>query len=388
MGFFTYSFRKVKSPCWEKQIFQMGEGAMTKRALIRLIAIAICVLIPTGLMAAERKVIKLRVAAGHPARAAAWTENVQRYFVPELEKRVLAETKKYKVECQELYGGSLAKLGEVLEAVESGIADIGVVVQVFEMSKLHLQNHAWGVPFASTDVHKVLAAEKLTYETFPNFQEIWKRYNQMLIAHCVAGSYHFVSTFPIKTMEDLKGKKMAHGGPMLPWLEALGAVAVQSRLNEAYTSLQTGVYDGWAMEPICTTGFKMHEVAPYYTLAGLGAGFPAVITINLDTLKRLPPEVRKVLLEVAVDYEKFNAAKAEEEHAMEIGVMALDGVTIYKLPESERIRFAKAMDAKLVANKMAKADDKRGLPGSDIYRFYIKTLKDMGYKWPVEPTIK
>ena len=361
---------------------------MVKSAMIRLVVLLICLLIPTGLMAAERKVIKLRVAAGHPAKAAAWTENVQRYFVPELEKRVLAQTKDYQVKCQELYGGSLAKLGEVLEAVESGMADIGVVVQVFEMSKLHLQNHAWGVPFASSDVHKVLAAEKATYKQFPEFQVIWKRYNQMLIAHCVAGSYHFVSTFPIKKIEDMKGKKMAHGGPMLPWLEAIGCVAVQSRLNEAYTSLQTGVYDGWAMEPICTTGFKMHEVAPYYTIAGLGAGFPAVITINLNTLKRLPPEVRKILFEVADDFEKYNARKAEEEHAMEIGVMALAGVHIYKLPESERIKMAKAMDAKLVADKMAKMDDKKGLPGSKVYRFYINTLKDMGYKWPVEPTIK
>jgi C4-dicarboxylate-binding protein DctP len=361
---------------------------MLKTFTSKLVLLFICLLLPTGLMAAERKVIKLRVAAGHPAKAAPWTENVQRFFVPELEKRVLAETKDYKVECQELYGGTLAKLGEVLEAVESGMADIGVVVQVFEMSKLHLQNHAWGVPFASTDVHMVLKAENMTYEKFPVFDEIWARYNQKLIAHGVAGSYHFVSTFPIKRLEDMKGKKMAHGGPMLPWLEALGSVAVQSRLNEAYTSLQTGVYDGWAMEPVATTGFKMYEPARYYTISGLGAGFPAVLTINLRSLKKLPPEVRKIVLKVAKEYEVFNADKALEEHSMEIGVMALDGVSIYKLPEAERVRFAEAMNAKLVADKMAKEDDKKGLPGSEVYKFYIKALSDMGYKWPVVPTIK
>ncbi len=102
----------------------------------------------------------------------------------------------------------------------------------------------------------------------------------------------------------------------------------------------------------------------------------------------LPHSLQKIVLTVAKEYEVFNANKAEEEHAMELGVMALDGVTIYKLPESERIRFAKAMDAQLVADKMAKADDKKGYPGSDIYRFYIKALSDMGYKWPVVPTIK
>ncbi len=278
--------------------------------------------IPSGLFAEERKVIKLRLAAGHPPAAAPWTENVQRFFVPELKKRVMENTTKYKLDIQEFYGGSLAKLGEVLEAVESGMADIGVVVQVFEMSKLHLNNHAWGVPFSSTDVHQVLKAENLAYDKFPAFQQILGKYNQRLIAQGVAGSYHFVSTFPIRTMEDLKGKKMAHGGPMLPWLEAIGCVAVQSRLNEAYTSLQTGVYDGWAMEPIATTGFKMHEVARYYTLAGLGAGFPAILTINLRTLKSLPPEVSELVLKVAKEYEEYNAKMAEQEHALEIGKMA------------------------------------------------------------------
>ena len=46
------------------------------------------------------------------------------------------------------------------------------------------------------------------------------------------------------------------------------------------------------------------------------------------------------------------------------------------------------MNDKLVANKMAKEDDAKGLPGSDLYRFYINTLIESGYKWPVVPTIK
>ncbi len=50
--------------------------------------------------------------------------------------------------------------------------------------------------------------------------------------------------------------------------------------------------------------------------------------------------------------------------------------------------MARAMDDKLVADRMAKEDDAKGLPGSEVYRFYIKTLSDMGYKWPVVPTIK
>lgn len=377
----------------EYQHNEGGEKMKMKRCMtvglaVMALAVMFVVTSATPAISGERKVIKMRIAAGHPAQAASWTRNFSRFFVPELNKRVLAETTDYKMDCKEFYGGSLAKLGEVLEAVESGIADVGVVVQVFELSKVYLQNHVWGAPFGPTDVSMVLEAEKRTYDKFPVFQEVWARYNQRLIAHAISGSYEFVTKFPLRTLEDVKGKKMAHGGPMLPWLTAIGAVAVQSRLNEAYTCLQTGVYDGWAMDPVSTTGFKMHEVAPYYTLAGLGAGFPTVITINLNYLKKLPEEVRKIVLEVAQDFEKFNAKMAAEEYALEIGRMAVEGVTIYKMPESERVRFAQAMDNALVSDAVAKKADAQGLPGSEVFKFYIKTIADLGYKWPVVPTIK
>jgi C4-dicarboxylate-binding protein DctP len=148
------------------------------------------------------------------------------------------------------------------------------------------------------------------------------------------------------------------------------------------------VYDGWAMEPNSTVGFKLYEPAPYYTIAGLGAGFPTIVNISLNTWNRLPKEVQDIVVKVGKEYENVNAQASMDDHKEKIEFMRTHGVKVSTLAESERVRFAKAMDAALVADKMAKESDKMGFPGSALARFYIKTLSDLGYKWPVVPTIK
>jgi TRAP-type C4-dicarboxylate transport system substrate-binding protein len=186
----------------------------------------------------------------------------------------------------------------------------------------------------------------------------------------------------------MKGKKIAHGGPMVPWINATGAVGVQSRLNEAYTCLQTGVYDGWAMEPQATVSFKMYEPARYYTLADLGAGIPMILTISLKTWNKLPKKVQDIVVKVGKDHENLYTNLLVKDYQANIDLMKSKGVTIYQLPESERMRFAKAMDDARVADVMAKESDKMGFPGSELSRFYIKAMSDDGYKWPFVPTIK
>lgn len=336
----------------------------------------------------KRETIKLRIVAGHPYQSALWVQYMQDFFVPELKSRVLERTTNYQVEVDELYGGTLAKLGEELEAIESGLADMGLPMQVFDMAKLYPHGFPWWLPFGTANLQQVIKIALKTYEQFPILDEILTGYNQKRLALVGLGSYHLNTTFPVKTLEDVKGKKLAHGGTMVPWLTALGAVGVQSRLNEAYTSLQTGVYDGWAMEPVSVVGFKMYEPAPYYTICNLGAGIPALLTINLDTWKKLPKEVQDIIAELSKEYETKQAAASTAQHDSSIGVMAMLGVNVSKLSDSERMRFAKAMNDANVADVAAKEADAKGWHGSEIASFYIKALADDGYKWPIVPTIK
>ncbi len=344
--------------------------------------VAVGLLFGTGPGWAET--IKLRCAAGHPYASAIWVETLRDFFCAEVEKRV-AERTKYKAKIQQFYGGSLAKLGEILEAVETGVADIGLPMSIFDYAKLYLHNYTWWAPFTTSDMYQMLRAHHRVVSKYPIFDEIMESYNQKILAWVPVDSQQLVTTFPVRTLADLKGKKVANGGPLIPWLAGLGCVGVQSRLNEAYTSLQTGLYEGWATSTNPIIGFKLYEQAPYLTIVDFGVFSCALLTVNLNTWARLPKEVRAIMVEVAKEYEKKLSENTLAKSAKGMKLMKEKGVKFYQLPPEERGRWSEVLYNAGVASKSAREADAKGWPGTAILRDYLDALEKEGYKFPYRP---
>jgi TRAP-type C4-dicarboxylate transport system substrate-binding protein len=322
----------------------------------------------------------MTIGSGHPADAAIWAGMVRDFFAPEVKKRVEARTD-HKIKWVDAYGGAVAKLGGVLEAVQDGILDVGLIAYPFEPTKLFLHNFCYFVPFGSPDVNQVARIGLKIHETFPYLNEVYeKRYNQVWVGAGTVTSYHLITTFQWKNIEELSGRKIAAAGPNLPWVKAVGAVPVQSNLNEAYTSFQTGVYDGWVMFVDATVGFKLYEVAPYHTFCDFGAIFVCDITINKDRWNSLPKEVQDIILEVGKEYnrEEAEAAEAKVQRGME--VMKKAGTSFYHLPFEQKKKWAEMMPN--IPNEKAKEADAKGMPGSKVIGAYIEELEKEGYKFP------
>jgi TRAP-type C4-dicarboxylate transport system substrate-binding protein len=271
--------------------------------------------------------------------------------------------------------------------VESGIADMGLPCTVFEVSKMYLHNYTYWAPFTTSDMQLVVRAHRRVLEKHPEFDAIAGKYNQKIIGWMPVDSQQIVSKFPIKTLEDLKGRKIATGGPLVPWLEALESVGVQSRLNEGYTSLQTGVYEGWATSANPIVGFKLYEPAPYFTVADFGAFLAGTITVNLNVWNKLPTEVREIMLEVGREYEIELAKKTEVQLAQRYEGMKKAGVKIYSLPDEEKARWGKILNDAQVALKSAQEADAKGWPGTTVLRDYVDALEQEGYHFPFRPSI-
>ena len=103
-----------------------------------------------------------------------------------------------------------------------------------------------------------------------------------------------MTNFPVHSVADLRGHKILAPGPSAAWLEGTGAVAVDGGLTTYYTQIQTGVADGVLTILTGAAPYRIHEVAPYITLVGLGGQVTGALSINLDTWNRLPPDVRGV----------------------------------------------------------------------------------------------
>lgn len=322
----------------------------------------------------------LRIGSGHPNGPAVYVTDTANFFVPEVKRRVAEETD-HEVEFVEGYGGAIAGVAETLEAIQNGILDIGSYCICFEPAKLFLHNFPYYAPFGPQDSEQAMKAVRAVYDEIPELTSIFEeQYDQTLLGLHGWDNYHLGTTDPWDTVGDLNGVKVGGAGPNLPWLEFAGAIPVQSTLPDGYLSLQTGVYHGWLMFPSAYLGFKFYEPAPHYTLIGFGAMGVNALTMNTNSLQRLPEDVQKILREVGAAYEA-QAGKSLNA-AQERGLNGLKevGAQIKTLDESARAGWAKSLEK--FPGIQAEEANSRGLPGSKVMKAYINSVSSTGYSWP------
>jgi len=335
---------------------------------------------------ANAETFTLRVGSGHPNGPAVYVADTANYFVPEVKKRVEAETD-HKIEFVEGYGGAIAGVAETLEAVQNGILDVGAYCFCFEPAKLFLHNFPYYAPFGPQDSVQEMQAVRAVYDEVPWLTDVFeKEYGQKLLGLHGWDNYHLGTTDPWNTVEDLKGVKVGGAGPNLPWLEFAGAIPVQSTLPDGYLSLQTGVYNGWLMFPSAYLGFKFYEPAPHYTLIGFGAMGVNGLTINMRTWNKLPPEVQKIIAEVGRGYEEQSGASLNGRQKTGLEGLKKVGAQIKQLPEEARAGWASSLTE--FPAKQASEADGRGMPGSEVMKAYLKAVDATGYSWPFTYEIK
>ena len=215
--------------------------------------------------------------------------------VPELDRRLAARGSPYAIRWTEAYGGSLYKYGETLEGIQIGLTDMGWVGTLWELSKLPLQNVTFYAPFASDDFRLVVDIVNEMHRTVPAMTDAWTAQNVKFLGASALDTYHLMTTFPVGCVDDLRGRKILAPGPSAAWLEGTGAVAVDGSLTTYYQQIQTGVADGVITILTGAAPNRLHEVAPYITLVGLGSQVTGALAINLDTWNRLPDDVRAEL---------------------------------------------------------------------------------------------
>ena len=347
-----------------------------------LVAAAMLTLAAAGAQAED---IKLRIASGHPT-ANTYVALMQSFFVPEVTKRVAARTS-HKVDFIEGYGGSMVKTADTLEGVQSGIIDIGGYNFGFEPSNLPLHAFQVMLPFGTMSPVESVKIARTVYDKVPYMTKVLEdKFNQRLLALIADTGYNIGTTFEWNNVSDLKGRKIAGAGLTRKWREVAGATAVQSALPEAYTSMQTGVYNGWIMFPSGWVNFKLSEVAKYYTEVGFGAITWHGLTMNKARFARLPKEVQDIVVEVGREYETLTGKVNEENYPKQMAELTRVGAVVKKVPDNVRLDWAKSLTN--WPQERATELDKQGLPASQVLKLTLEEAEKLGYKWPVRYPIK
>ncbi|WP_170366813.1 C4-dicarboxylate TRAP transporter substrate-binding protein [Ruegeria arenilitoris] len=344
----------------------------TKRSLVAA-AVASVMAMP----AKAEETISAVVIDGYPDRAL-WVKEFTNFFIPEVDKR-LAESGNYRMNWQENYGGSIVKPKGVLEGVQLGLGDIGIVTTIFHSSKLPSQGISGSTPFVASDARAVAKAVDEIAREFPAMQNEFAAQNQVYLATgVVLDTYQVFCTEPVSAVSDLEGRKVAGAGLNLRYLEGIkDAAGVRGGLTDFYNMLQTGLVDCAMLWPEAAKTFKIAEVAPYMLKADLGAVNSKTITVNSDYWAKLPDEVKDVLKAVAIDYRDHVAGIAMDRAAASRDAYTEAGGTIVEVSDEERAAWANAMPN--VAQEWAATLNENGEQGDAILAAYLGKLQDAGF---------
>jgi TRAP-type C4-dicarboxylate transport system substrate-binding protein len=336
--------------------------------------VAACALM-FGAEASAQQTIRLTVAAGSPVTVtpAKMTKEV---FIPEVNKRLAASNQKIKIEWTEAYNQTLAKFTEVFEAVEEGVAHVGVLLTNFEESKLPLEQYASSMPFGISDTEAMAKADRAIRAKVPEMDAHFTKYNQVVLAHSAGESQQMFTKFPLTKLEDFKGHKIGGSGALGLVIRGTDAVLVTASMASSYTDIANGLYEGYVINESLAQPYKTYQAAQYFTRTDFGCSVVGALTVNKKTWDGFPAAVKEAFHQAAQawadTYLKYEKGKIVEARA----IMAKEGVKSSVLPPEERARWAKQLPN--LAQEWADAVEKQGLPARRIMTAYMDEIRAIG----------
>jgi TRAP-type C4-dicarboxylate transport system substrate-binding protein len=287
-----------------------------------------------------------------------------------------------KVKFKNFYMGALFAPGESLNAVQNRFADIIHYCYVYVPGKTPLGNFTVAIPFRPVDPLTNIKIVRTMWDKIPAFDQEMANYNGKVIFLQAIMTYDVLSTMPITTLDEFKGKRLGVISLWFPdYAAASGATPVPSAMLGRYQMIERGVLDGEIITLDLADSFKHYEVIKHFTSVGLGSIVVIAITANMDAWKELPPDVQKAMLEAGRETELWHSQYLNRKREEIMNKWGKDyGIKFHTLPEKQIIEWANKMPD--TAAKFAKEVEAKGWPGWKIMDQYIELSEKHGHKWP------
>jgi TRAP-type C4-dicarboxylate transport system substrate-binding protein len=322
------------------------------RAGIRTLAVLAAVAI-SGAAAAQD--IKLTFADQNPPTAWGPTNALQPWL-----KQVEAATNG-KVKFEVYPSQTLVKGPDMWKAVRSGVADVGWCFHGYwpEMTPLSDVVTLPGLPIPSAEKGSEVLWK--LYEKFPAMQKEYSEVHPILL-YTSNPYFLLTSKKQVKTLEDLKGLKIrVTGGPPTEQMKALGAVPTPIPMPDMYQALDKGVVDGMGAPWEAVQGFRLYEVAKYYTMVPLSAVYFSLCA-NKQKWDSLPKDVQAAITKTGgLEGSKFwgkNFFDTAEQAVVEKTKAGNFEMNRYTLPPDELARWNKIGSASIQEDWVKKLEGK------------------------------
>ena len=339
-----------------------------KRITTLSIILSLTIVLQFAVTGAIAKPIVLTYASGYGENFSLSLQD--RWWAEEIEKRTNG-----KVKIEFYWSQGLAKIPETLDAVSTGLADIAFLAIGYFGSQLPLLTCSSNF-YLTEKPDAVSKALMEIYRTIPALQEeLEKKNNIKPLTFAGSTPLIFGAREPWSSFDQFKGKKVRTFPGLEKPLAELGVIPVAISWGEIYVSLERGVVDAYTgtMWDLAAIG-KFYERAPYIIDMGIGTYSAGGTFINMDTWKKLPDDIKKVLEAVTQEsLEKQPALFMKADHR---------AYELYKKAGVKTIVFSEAEAAKMRNltvpkrwNEWISDMQKKGLPGKEVFDKYKAAVK-------------
>ncbi len=225
--------------------------------------------------------------------------------------------------------GTLGQEREVVQQVQEGLVDFmmsGSAIWGSVAPRLQVLDF----PFLWTDwdhVHRVVDGP-MALEV-ADYLEKAARIRPLAFADSFGFRHVVTRSRDITAPADLAGLKIRtiQSAIYVKTIELMGASPTPMAFGEVYTSLQTGVIDGFEHDASTTLQQRFYEVAHVMTRTSHIAGVLGLWASTV-TLARLPPDLRAILEKAATDAATYQRGVGPHEEAIAAAELIKRGMTI------------------------------------------------------------
>ena len=272
-------------------------------------------------------------------------------------------------------GGVLVPANDTYEGVVNGIADIGLSMAGYTVGRFSL-SEVVALPGLNLTGFGTMHSSKVLMDLWDKFPEIRAQYDDTHVLWVNGELYRqLISTKPLQTVADLKGKKLRVPGSESAYVEVLGGIPVNLTGGEVYEALQRGVIDGNFHPWEAIVSYKLYEVAKYATMSNINNGGVFMMAMNKKKYESLPADVRAVLDAHSGRYGALNIqATMREAYEQKFydQIVNVQKLPVYKFSEADQLKITEL--EKPAVEKWITDQEKKGLPGRAVYEECIKLI--------------
>jgi TRAP-type C4-dicarboxylate transport system substrate-binding protein len=305
--------------------FKKG-GRKMKRSLFCFLIIAFLCLGTFSVgnnVLAQKKPVVLKAVCFLPkndplsAMTVEWVNRVNQMFPEELKIEYLG-------------GPEIISSVEQVEALKKGIVDID-----FNVGSYYAPH---GAEFNAFQLTRISPLEQRKSGFYDFMVKAHEKIGVKYLGRWLHGGFYMYLKSPIKTVDEVKGKKLRTGPLYVFFLNKLGAAPVSIKPSDVYTSLERGLVEGFCWPILGARGLGWTEICKNVIDQSFYEG-DGTILFNIKKWDGLPDSVKDKILKMMPDYETDMVKYYDDAIKKERDLLIKSGVKFIKLDPKDAEKY-------------------------------------------------